>query len=98
MLSFMWYKVIDFWKSSYDSDKVAFFVELVSVIFTIIGSTTLAISAASPDMRIIYPLYFVGSVTGMISSYRRKMAWIFLLCGYFSVANIFGFIVAMGVL
>ncbi len=72
-------RVVQFWQHSYHSDKFAFYVELVSVIFTVAGSTLLAFSAAAPDMRIVYPLYLVGSVTGVISAWRRKMAWIMLL-------------------
>ena len=89
-------RVVQFWQHSYHSDKFAFYVELVSVIFTVAGSTLLAFSAAAPDMRIVYPLYLVGSVTGVISAWRRKMAWIMLLCCYFSIMNVFGFIRALG--
>ena len=91
-------RVIKFWQHSYYSDKIAFYVELVSVIFTVTGSTLLAFSAASPDMRIIYPLYLVGSITGAVSAWRRNMAWIMLLCCYFSIMNVFGFFRALEVL
>jgi len=90
-------KIAEFWRHSYYSDKFAFYVELVSVIFTVLGSTLLAFSAAAPDMRIIYPLYFVGSVAGVVSAWRRKMAWIMVLCCYFAAMNVFGFFRALGV-
>jgi len=35
-------RIVEFWKSSYHSDKVAFYFELVSFIFTVGASMTLA--------------------------------------------------------
>ena len=87
--------IINFWKSSYHSDKVAFYLELVSFVFTVAASLALAWSAAAPDMRIVYPGFFIGSLTSVIAYYRRKLAWPMLLTGYFICANILGFSRAM---
>ena len=48
-------KVRSFWLRSFESDRTAFYFELVSFIFTVGASLTLAITAADPDMTIIYP-------------------------------------------
>jgi hypothetical protein len=89
-------QIINFWKSSYDSDKVAFYLELSSFIFTVGASATLAFTAAAPDMRIVYPFFFIGSVTGLLGYIRRKLAWPMMLTGWFVLVNLFGFGVAMG--
>ena len=89
-------KVIDFWRSSYESDKVAFYLELSSFIFTVGASATLAFTAAAPDMRIVYPFFLLGSVTGLLGYIRRKLAWPMMLTGWFVLVNIFGLGVAMG--
>ena len=89
-------KVKDFWLQSYRSDKIAFYFELVSFIFTVGASVTLAVTADSPDMRIVYPGFFVGSITGFYAHYRRKLAWPTVLVGYFSLMNVFGLGVAHG--
>lgn len=89
-------KVIDFWVSSYKSDSVAFFLELASFILTVGASATLAFTADSPDMRIVYPFFFLGSLTGVLGYYRRQLAWPMMLTGWFVIVNIFGFGVAMG--
>ena len=47
----------DFWMSSYHSDKIAFYNELISFVFIVGASMTLAITAVDPDMRYIYPGY-----------------------------------------
>lgn len=70
--------------------------ELTSFVFTVGASTMLAMNADEPDMRMIYPGFFVGSVTAVYGYYRRTLAWPMLLTSYFTVANILGFGVAMG--
>jgi len=84
----------DFWINSYRSDRTAFAFELVSFIFTVGASMTLAVSADNPNMLFVYPGFFVGSVTQAYASYRRGAAWVFLLTSYFAVINVFGFGVA----
>ena len=85
-----------FWIQSYLSDRKSFYIELISVFFTVTASMSLAISAEDPDMARIYPLFFVGSVTQCYASLRRGMAWVMMLTGYFACANVFGFGRAVG--
>ena len=87
-------KIRDFWLNSYRSDRTAFAFELVSFIFTVGASMTLAVSARDPNMLIVYPGFFVGSITQCYASYRRGAAWVMLLTFYFACVNIFGFGVA----
>ena len=87
-------KVKEFWINSYKSDKIAFGFELVSFIFTVGASLTLAINAKEPNMLIVYPGFFVGSLTQVYASYRRGAAWVMLLTSYFAIVNVFGFGIA----
>jgi len=89
-------RIVQFWVNSYKTDNVAFWVELTSFVFTVWASATLALNAQEPDMRWIYPLFFIGSVTQVYASVRRGMAWIMLLTTWFACVNIFGWCVAMG--
>ena len=89
-------KIIEFWRSSYDSDRIAFYLELSSFIFTVGASLTLALTADEPDMRLVYPFFLIGSVTGLLGYIRRKLAWPMMLTAWFVLVNIFGFGVAMG--
>ena len=77
-------RVKDFWINSYQSDKIAFTFELISFIFTVGASLTLAMTAKNPNMLIVYPGFFVGSVTQCYASFRRGAAWVMLLTGYFA--------------
>ena len=87
-------KIIKFWSESYQTDRIAFLYELLSFVFTVAASASLALTADSPDMRIVYPGFFVGSITQCYASYRRGAAWVMLLTMYFAVVNVFGFGVA----
>ena len=89
-------KITDFWIKSYHSDKIAFWFELVSFIFTIAASLTLAFTAKNPDMTIVYPGFFVGSITGVYAFWRRGLAWPLILTAYFACVNVFGFGRAIG--
>ena len=89
-------KIKDFWINSYKSDKVAFGFELISFIFTVGASMTLALTAKDPNMLVVYPGFFVGSITQCYAAYRRGAAWVMLLTGYFAVINVFGYGVAAG--
>ena len=90
-------RIIDFWLHSYHSDRVAFAFELISFVFTVGASLTLALTADAPDMAIVYPGFFVGSTTAIYAYYRRKLAWPMMLTTYFAVVNVFGFGVATGI-
>jgi hypothetical protein len=89
-------KIKDFWLNSYHSDKTAFYFELISFIFTVGASLTLAITARDPNMLYVYPGFFVGSITQAYAAFRRGAAWVMLLTVYFSCVNVFGYGVAIG--
>jgi len=89
-------KVKDFWISSYRTDSIAFYFELISFVFTVAASLTLAINADNPNMLLVYPGFFVGSITQVYARWRRGAAWIMLLTSYFAAVNVFGFGVASG--
>jgi hypothetical protein len=80
-----------FWQQSFRSDPLAFWLEMISFVFTVGASAALAITAQNPNMAQIYPAFFVGAVTQCWASYRRGAAWIMMVTGYFAILNVFGF-------
>ena len=44
-------KIKEFWINSYTTDKTAFAFELISFIFTVAASLTLAVNARDPNMK-----------------------------------------------
>lgn len=89
-------RVKEFWIQSYTSDRTAFAYELISFVFVVSASLYMAMNADNPDMRYIYPGFFLGSVAQIYASWRRGAAWIMLLTTYFSCVNVFGFGRAIG--
>ena len=84
-------KIIDFWSASLRSDPRAFALEITSFFFTVIASLWLAFDAASPNMTLIYPIFFIGSLAGCWGYYRRQLIWPVLLTTYFMIINVYGF-------
>lgn len=89
-------RIKEFWIQSYTSDRTAFAYELISFVFVVSASLYMAMNADNPDMRYIYPGFFLGSVAQIYASWRRGAAWIMLLTTYFSCVNVFGFGRAIG--
>lgn len=84
-------KLRDFWSASFRTDRRAFWLELTSFVVTVIASAMMAFTAAAPDMRVIYPIFFVGSAAGCWAYYRRRLAWPMMLTAYFMTINVYGF-------
>lgn len=79
------------WVDSYHRDPIAFALEQISLVFTVVASLTLAITADDTNMLIIYPGFFVGSVTAIVAYYRRRIPTPMVLTTYFAIVNVFGF-------
>ena len=92
----MYGKIQKFWINSYQSDRTAFRCELISFVFTVMASMILAITAADPDLTLVYPGFFIGAIAQCYASYRRGAAFVMILTGYFSVINVFGYGRAVG--
>jgi len=84
-------KIKQFWLDSYHSDQTAFWFELVGFVFVVGASLYLAVNAANPDMRLVYPGAFIGAASQCYAAVRRGAAWVMLLTFYFSLINVFGF-------
>jgi hypothetical protein len=84
-------KFYQMWLSSYHKDPIAFLFEQISLIFTVTSSLYLAMHADAPNMLIVYPGFFVGSLSAMIAYWRREIPTPMMVTSYFAVVNIFGF-------
>ena len=85
------YKILkEFWVTSFKTDKVAFYLEVFSVSVTIAGSFLLTFTSPDPDMRLVFPLYLMGSSTLAVAAYRRRIIWTCVLASWFTIMNIIG--------
>ena len=91
----MMQRIIDFWKQSYHSDPLAFVLEMTNFFFSVGASVALAITAQHPPMHLIYPFYFIGSISQMVASIRRGQPWVMMVTAWFSGMNVIGWSRAM---
>ena len=89
-------KIVDFWSANFRADPLSFWLDMVSFVFTVGASLTLALTAQAPHMAWIYPGFFLGAVASFWANYRRGVAWTMLLTFYFAVVNVYGFGRALG--
>jgi len=80
----------EFWVTSYKSDKLAFYLEVFSVTVTIAGSYLLTFTSPGPDMRLVFPLYLMGSSTLAVAAWRRRIIWTCTLGSWFTIMNLIG--------
>jgi len=76
-----------FIKDSYLFSPFAFWCEMVEAIFLITASAILTFTVLDPATKLFIPMYFLGSILGVISAVIRKAAFVIVLCSWFTVMN-----------
>ena len=79
--------VINYFKESYKQSKVAFYCELCEAVLVGGASATLTFTVLDPATKVFVPMYFVGSMMGIISSTIRKAAFATILKSWFTIMN-----------
>jgi len=80
-------QLIEFFRNSYRLDPFAFYCEMIEAIFLISASAILTFTVLDPATKIFIPMYFIGSILGIISAVRRKAAFVLVLCAWFTSMN-----------
>ncbi|MBR20373.1 MAG: hypothetical protein CMA64_09575 [Euryarchaeota archaeon] len=83
--------VVNYFKESYRLSPFAFYCELGEAIVLIIGSAVLSFTILNPATHIFVPLYLVGSILGLISTYIRRSSAIVLI-SWFVAMNFWAFL------
>ena len=79
--------VMNYFKQSYKQSKVAFYCELCEAVLVGGASATLTLTVLDPATKIFIPMYFVGSIMGVISTTIRKAAFATILTSWFTIMN-----------
>ena len=79
--------VINYFKQSYKQSKVAFYCELFEAVLVGGASATLTLTVLDPATKVFIPMYFVGSMLGVISTTIRKAAFATILTSWFTIMN-----------
>ena len=87
--------MIEFFLESYRSNRVAFYFEMISLIIYVFATLALMITAANPNMTILYPIYTIAGLASCISTYRRKLIWPLTLSIFLVITDIIGFFISL---
>jgi len=55
--------------------------------FLISASAILTFTVLNPATKIFIPMYFIGSILGVISGVIRQAAFVVILCSWFTLMN-----------
>jgi hypothetical protein len=80
-------RIKDYVKESYRLSPVAFYCEMAETTILIAASAILTFTVLDPATEIFIPLYFIGSILGVISTVIRKAAFAIVLCAWFVIMN-----------
>jgi len=79
--------VVTFFKDSYKLSPFAFYCELIEAVMLISASAVLTYTVLDPATKIFIPMYLVGSILGVISTWIRKAGFAIVLTLWFVVMN-----------
>ncbi len=79
--------VMNYFKESYKQSKVAFYCELCEALLVGGASATLTLTVLDPATKVFIPMFFVGSIMGVISTTIRKAAFATILTSWFTIMN-----------
>tara|TARA_B100000497_G_C7362062_1_gene234566 strand:+ start:96 stop:380 length:285 start_codon:yes stop_codon:yes gene_type:complete len=79
--------VKQFFKDSYTLSPLAFYCELVEAVMLIGASAVLTFTVLDPATKIFIPMYLVGSILGVISTWIRRAGFAIVLTLWFVVMN-----------
>ena len=79
-------KLVSFFRESYTRDPLATIVEIFETVILVTASATLTFTVLDPATHIFIPLYWIGSLCAMFSTWRRKST-AFVLCCWFTAMN-----------
>ncbi len=88
-------RVLTALQKHYDRDPTAYLFEMFGMMFTVAASALMALTAKDPNLAIIYPMFLVGSMSGLVAYYRLQMIWSIVLTGWFVFINVVGLIVVL---
>ena len=80
-------RIVRFFKESHRLSPTAFYCEMAEALFLISASAILTFTVLNPATKIFIPLYFIGSILGVISGIIRQAAFVVILCSWFTLMN-----------
>jgi hypothetical protein len=86
----MFNQLVEQWVKDWKYQKITFLFELVGTLSSITASVLISLYPNTINLLWIFIFWLIGSVSLMISSYLRRIAWPFLLMAVYTMFNIIG--------
>ncbi len=80
-------RIVRLFKESHRLSPTAFYCEMAEALFLISASAILTFTVLNPATKIFIPMYFIGSILGVISAVIRHAAFVIVLCSWFTLMN-----------
>jgi hypothetical protein len=88
--------VKEYFKESYRLSPLAFYCELCETILVCGASAILTYTVLNPATKIFIPMMFIGSILGVIATFKRKAAFAIILTTWFVIMNFIALITLFG--
>ena len=88
--------VKEYFKESHRLSPIAFYCEFGETILVCGASGILTYTVLDPATRIFIPMFFIGSICGVIATFYRKAAFATILTMWFVIANFIALLTLFG--
>ena len=88
--------VKEYFKESHRLSPFFFFCELCETILVCGASAILTYTVLNPATKIFIPMMFIGSILGVIATFKRKAAFAIILTTWFVIMNFIALITLFG--
>ena len=85
-----------YFKESHRLSPFAFWCEISETILLVGASAILTFTVLDPATKIFIPMMFIGSILGVIATFKRKAAFAIILTTWFVIMNFIALIKLFG--
>jgi len=89
-------QITDYFKESHRLSPTAFYCELIETILVCSASGILTYTVLDPATKLFIPMFFIGSICGVIATFYRKAAFATILTAWFVIANFIALLTLFG--
>ena len=82
----------DFWKETWETNKILFWVEGAGSICGMIAAVIMTFGAPQPNLLVAFTFYLIGGFCLAWASYVRKFSWMVALMTFYSITTVVGLV------
>ena len=86
----------EYFKESHRLSPLAFYCEFGETILVCSASAILTYTVLNPATKLFIPMMFIGSILGVVATFKRKAAFATILTIWFVIMNFIALITLIG--